>query len=37
VHSATHKTPYEGWHGRKPDVTHLKMFGSCVCVKRTGS
>jgi hypothetical protein len=37
VHSATHKTPYEGWHGHKPDVTHLKMFGSRVCVKRTGS
>jgi hypothetical protein len=37
VHSATHKTPYEGWHSRKPDVTHLKMFGSRVCVKRTGS
>jgi hypothetical protein len=37
VHSATQKTPYEGWHGQKPDVTHLKMFGSRVCVKRTGS
>jgi len=23
--------------GRKPDVTHLKTFGSRVCVKRTGS
>jgi hypothetical protein len=37
VHSATHETPFEGWHGQKPDVTHLKMFGSCVCVKRMGS
>jgi hypothetical protein len=37
VHSATNKTPYEGWYGRKPDVTHLKTFGSRVCVKRTGS
>ncbi len=37
VHSATGKTPYEGWYGRKPDVTHLKTFGSRVCVKRTGS
>ena len=37
VHSATHMTPYEGWYGRKPDVTHLKTFGSRVCVKHTGS
>jgi hypothetical protein len=37
VHSATHKTPFEGWHGQKPDIAHLKMFGSCVCVKHTGS
>ena len=37
VHSATNTTPYEGWYGRKPDVTHLKTFGSRVCVKRTGS
>ncbi len=28
VHSATLKTPFEGWHGRQPDVTHLKVFGS---------
>lgn len=20
-------TPYEGWHGRKPDVSHLRIFG----------
>jgi hypothetical protein len=37
VHSATNKTPYEGWYGRKPDVSHLKTFGSRVCVKQTGS
>jgi len=37
VHSATNKTPYEGWYGRQPDVAHLKTFGSRVCVKRTGS
>ena len=37
VHSATGITPYEGWYGRKPDVSHLKTFGSRVCVKRTGS
>jgi hypothetical protein len=37
VHSAMNKTPYEVWYGRKPDITHLKTFGSRVCVKRTGS
>jgi hypothetical protein len=37
VHSATDRTPYEGWYGRKLDVMHLKTFGSRVCVKRTGS
>jgi hypothetical protein len=37
VHSAINQTPYEAWHGRKPDVTHLKLFGARVCVKRTGS
>ncbi len=37
VHFAMNKTPYESWYGCKPDNTHLKTFGSCVCVKRTGS
>jgi hypothetical protein len=37
VHLATHKTPYKGWYGCKPDITHFKTFGSWVCVKRTGS
>jgi hypothetical protein len=37
VHSLLGKTPYEAWHGRKPDVSNLKMFGARVCVKRTGS
>lgn len=23
----SHKTPYELWHGTKPDVTHLRIFG----------
>ena len=36
VHSATNKTPYEGWYGCKPDITHLKTFGSQVCIKRSG-
>jgi hypothetical protein len=37
VHSATGKTPYEGWYGQKLNVTHLKTFGLRVCVKQTGS
>ena len=36
VHSAIDKTPYEAWHGRKPDLHHLKLFGSRVAVRRTG-
>jgi hypothetical protein len=37
IHFKTSKTPFKGWHGRKPNVTHLKTFGSCMCVKRMGS
>jgi hypothetical protein len=37
VHSATNKTPYKGWYGCKPDITHLKIIGSQVCVKQTCS
>jgi hypothetical protein len=33
VHSMTNKTPFKGWHGHKPNVTHLKTFRSRVCVK----
>ena len=29
-------TPYEAWHGRKPTVHHLRMFGCTVHVKRVG-
>ena len=33
------KTPYEAWYGRKPNVSHLKIFGSIAyahvpCEKR---
>jgi len=24
------KTPYEVWHGKKPDLSHLREIGSCV-------
>ena len=30
------KTPYEKWNGNKPNVSHLKVFGSVVFVKTTG-
>ena len=36
VHSATKKTPFEGYYGIKPDLAFFKLFGSRVCVKRTG-
>jgi hypothetical protein len=29
-------TPFEAWHGFKPDLCRLRVFGSRVCVKRTG-
>lgn len=29
----TNKTPFEAWHGRKPAVSHLKVFG-CVVYAR---
>jgi hypothetical protein len=37
VHSVTKKTPFEGFHGMKPNLGHLKLFGLRVCIKRTGS
>jgi hypothetical protein len=37
VHSSTHKTPYKGLYGQKPNIAHLKTFGYRVCMKRTGS
>jgi hypothetical protein len=36
VHSRTGVTPFEGWWGVKPNLRYLKLFGSRVCVKRTG-
>ena len=37
VHSAKKITPIEAWTKRKPNLNHLKLFGSRVCVKRTGN
>ena len=36
VHATTRKTPFEGLYGIKPDIGHLKLFGSRVCVKQSG-
>jgi len=36
VHRETNATPFERYFGRKPDLSHLKVFGSRVCVKRSG-
>jgi hypothetical protein len=33
----TRKTPFEAYFGVKPDLSCLKLFGSRVCVKRSGS
>ncbi|WVZ54330.1 LOW QUALITY PROTEIN: hypothetical protein U9M48_005142 [Paspalum notatum var. saurae] len=30
------KTPYEAWHGRKPAVSHLRVFGCLAVVKELG-
>jgi hypothetical protein len=36
VHTITKKTPFEALYGHKPDICHLKLFGSRVCVKMSG-
>ena len=36
VSHATRQTPFEGWHGYKPNLKSLCLFGSCVCVKQRG-
>jgi hypothetical protein len=32
----TDRTPYEAWHGRKPAVNHLRVFGCRAFVKQLG-
>jgi hypothetical protein len=34
--SFTGHTPYEAWHGRKPAVNHLRVFGCRAFVKQLG-
>ena len=35
VHSRMKRTPYEALTGTKPDMRHLRVFGSRVCVRQT--
>ncbi len=37
VHTVTWVTPFESFFGAQPDISCLKLFGSRVCMKRTGS
>ena len=37
VHTVTRVTPFESFFGAQPDISCRKLFGSQVCVKRTGS
>ncbi len=37
VHLATKTTPFEGYYGQPLYLSSLKLFGSQVCVKRTGN
>jgi hypothetical protein len=30
------RMPYEAWHGRKPEVSHLRVFGYLVFGKELG-
>jgi hypothetical protein len=36
VHETTKQTPLEGFYQLKPNLSHLKVFGSRVCMKRIG-
>ena len=36
VHSIPKCTPFEAWVGLKPNLQHIKVFGSHVCVKKPG-
>jgi hypothetical protein len=36
VHTTTKITPFEAYYGLRPDLSHLMVFGSRVCVKISG-
>ena len=33
---AIKQTPYEAWGGNKPDLKHMRTFGTLVTVKKSG-
>jgi hypothetical protein len=35
THSVDGKTPYQAWHGKKPTVHHLRVFGCVAYMKIT--
>jgi hypothetical protein len=37
VHTKTNKTPFKEYFGEKPDISSLKLFGSRLCMRRTGA
>jgi hypothetical protein len=37
IHTKTGKTPFKGYFGEKPDISSLNLFGSRVCMWRTGA
>ena len=36
-HTAIKKTPYEAWGDHKPDLKHMRTFGTPVTVKKPGN
>ncbi len=36
VHAVTKKIPFKGMYNAKPDISHLKLYGSRVCVRISG-
>jgi hypothetical protein len=36
VHLVTKTTPFKAFYVMKPDISHLKLFGLLVCIKRSG-
>ena len=35
-HSSINQTPFQAWTGSRPDISHLRTFGSLVSIRRNG-
>jgi hypothetical protein len=35
-HSSINQTPFQAWTGTRPDISHLRTFGSLVSPRRNG-